>query len=100
MIPSTPCRQILHEHLKTVAPSMSTPLPRLAAVPNNDTVQMYSLPVPLDRVMGVVVLSNALPIPAVFTFLEMLRKFDFQRLAESTELILFYILDCKIIGNC
>ena len=59
-------------------------LPRLAAVPNNDTVQMYSLPVPLDRIMGVVVLSSALPIPAVFTFLEMLRKFDFQRLAEST----------------
>nr|WP_258002467.1 LysR family transcriptional regulator [Fischerella thermalis] len=30
------------------------------------------------------VLSNALHIPAVFTFLELLKKFDFQSLADST----------------
>jgi hypothetical protein len=34
--------------------------------------------------MAVAVLSNALHIPAVFTFLELLKKFDFQSLADST----------------
>jgi DNA-binding transcriptional LysR family regulator len=105
MIPTTPCGRILHNHLKTVEFSMNTTtdiqedstvvsmvnqglraaiLPRLAAVPIPQQVQVYTLPVPLERVMGVAILSNALHVPAVFTFLEMLRKFDFQSLAKST----------------
>ena len=103
LLPNTPCGQIFHNNLKTVAPSMNSAsdiqedstvvsmvnqglraaiLPRLAAVPIPEAVQVYSLPVPLDRVIGVVVLYNALHVPAVFTFLEMLRKFDFQSLAK------------------
>ena len=50
----------------------------------SDRRGIYTLPVPLERVMGVAILSNALQVPAVFTFLEMLRKFDFQSLAKST----------------
>jgi DNA-binding transcriptional LysR family regulator len=105
MIPATPCGRILHNHLKTVAPFMNTTteiqedstivsmvnqglraaiLPRLAAVPIPQEVQVYSLPITLERVMGVAILYNALQVPAVFTFLEMLRKFDFQSLAKST----------------
>ncbi|MFH7030047.1 MAG: LysR family transcriptional regulator [Heteroscytonema crispum UTEX LB 1556] len=105
MLPSTPCGRILHNHLKTVAPPMNTTtdiqedstivsmvnqglraaiLPRLAAVPIPSTVQVYSLPIPLDRVIGVAILSNSLHVPAVFTFMEMLRKFDFQTLTKST----------------
>ncbi|AFY31789.1 LysR family transcriptional regulator [Calothrix sp. PCC 7507] len=100
-----PCGRPLHHHLKQIAHFMNTAsniqedstvvslvnqglrsaiLPRLAAVPIPQEVQVYSLPVPLERVMGVVVLSNALHVPAVFTFLEMLRKFDFYSLAKST----------------
>jgi DNA-binding transcriptional LysR family regulator len=105
MLPCTPCGRILHNHLKAVAPPMNTTtdiqedstivsmvnqglraaiLPRLAAVPIPSTVQVYSLPIPLDRVIAVAILSNALHVPAVFTFMEMLRKFDFQALAKST----------------
>ena len=105
MIPSTPCGAILHNHLKIVAPLMNTTtdiqedstivsmvnqglraaiLPRLAAVPIPQEMQVCSLPIPLERVIGIAMLSNALHVPAVFTFLEMLQKFDFQTLAECT----------------
>jgi DNA-binding transcriptional LysR family regulator len=104
-LPCLPCGRILHNHLKAVALPMNTTsdiqedstvvsmvnqglraaiLPRLAAVPIPQAVQVYDLPVPLERVIGVAVLSNAIHVPAVFTFLEMLRKFDFQSLAKST----------------
>jgi DNA-binding transcriptional LysR family regulator len=104
MIPCTPCGRILHNHLKTVARDISTTtdiqedstivsmvnqglraaiLPRLAAVPIPPDVQVHSLPIPLDRVMGVAISHNALHIPAVFTFLEMLKKYDFQSLAQA-----------------
>lgn len=100
-----PCGKPLHHHLKQVAPFLNTHsniqedstivslvnqglnaaiLPRLAAVPIPPKVQVYSLPVPLARVMGVAVLSHSLHIPAVFKFLEMLRDFDFYTLAKST----------------
>jgi DNA-binding transcriptional LysR family regulator len=100
-----PCGRALHSHLKQIANFMNTEsniqedstvvslvnqglraaiLPRLAALPIPQDVQVYSLPVPLERVMGVVVLSNALHVPAVFTFLDMLKKFDFYSLAKST----------------
>jgi DNA-binding transcriptional LysR family regulator len=100
-----PCGRILHQHIKTVAPFMQTSadiqedstivslvnqglraaiLPRLAAVPIPKEVQVYSLPEPVERVMAIAILSNALHVPAVFTFLEMLKKFDFCTLAKAT----------------
>ncbi|BAZ30287.1 transcriptional regulator [Cylindrospermum sp. NIES-4074] len=100
-----PCGRPLHNHLKNIAPFLNTIadiqedstvvsmvnqglkaaiLPRLAAVPIPPNVQVYTLPIPLERVMGVAILSNALQVPAVFKFLEMLRRFDFYRLAQST----------------
>jgi DNA-binding transcriptional LysR family regulator len=48
-------------------------LPRLAAIPIPEGVQVRSLPVPLERVIGAAVLSNVLHSPAVFTFLDLLR---------------------------
>jgi len=52
-------------------------LPRLAAMPIPPEVQVRSLPVPLERVIGAAVLANVLHSPAVFTFLDMLRKTGF-----------------------
>ncbi|MBD2449363.1 LysR family transcriptional regulator [Nostoc sp. FACHB-152] len=100
-----PCGRPLHQHIKTVAPFMQTSadiqedstivslvnqglraaiLPRLAAVPIPKEVQVYSLPEPIERVMAIAILSNALHVPAVFTFLEMLKKFDFYTLVKAT----------------
>jgi DNA-binding transcriptional LysR family regulator len=100
-----PCGKSLHQHLKQLAPSLNITgniqedstivsmvnqgltaaiLPRLAAVPIPPSVQVYSLPEPLERVMGVAVLSQSLHIPAVFKFLEMLKEFDFSTLAKCT----------------
>ncbi|MBW4564595.1 MAG: LysR family transcriptional regulator [Mojavia pulchra JT2-VF2] len=105
LLPCAPCGRIVHNHLKTIAIPINTAsdiqedstvvsmvnqglraaiMPRLAAVPIPTKVQVHSLPTPLERVIGVAVLSNALHIPAVFTFLEMLRKFDFYTLAKFT----------------
>nr|WP_231510460.1 LysR family transcriptional regulator [Fischerella sp. PCC 9605] len=99
-----PCGRILHNHIKNTAPFLNTAsdiqedstivsmvnqglraaiLPRLAAIPIPPKVQVYSLPEPLERVIAVAILSNALHTPAVFRFLEMLKKFDFQTLAQS-----------------
>ncbi len=47
-------------------------LPRLAALPIPDEVQVRSLPVPLERVIGTAVLANALHLPAVYAFLDVL----------------------------
>ncbi len=52
----------------------ATILPRLAAEPILPTVQVYSLPIPLARVIGVVVLADALHPPAVYAFLEILKR--------------------------
>ena len=92
-----PCGHILHNHLKKLALPMHiisdvkedstiinmvvqelgvAILPRLAAEPIPKGVQTYRLPVPVERVIGAIVLSDTLHIPAVFAFLEMLRKFD------------------------
>lgn len=49
-------------------------LPRLAAEPVPAGVQVCGLPVPLERVIGVAVLTNALQTPAVFAFLDILRS--------------------------
>lgn len=48
-------------------------LPQLAAEPIPKRIQVCSLPIPLKRVIGVAVLANALPNPAVFAFLNTLR---------------------------
>ncbi|WP_316430075.1 LysR family transcriptional regulator [Leptolyngbya sp. NK1-12] len=52
----------------------ATILPRLAAEPIPAAVQIYSLPVPLWRVIGVAVLAEALHPPAVYAFLDILKK--------------------------
>jgi DNA-binding transcriptional LysR family regulator len=95
-----PGEQTLHDHLKQVAPFIHTNsniqdestivnlvsqglsaaiLPHLAVVAIPPEVQVYSLPQPLETVIGIAVLSHCLHIPAVFKFLEMLKNFDFYR---------------------
>ena len=48
-------------------------LPKLAALPIPEGVQVRSLPVPLARSIGAAVLTNMWHSPAVFTFLDLLR---------------------------
>jgi DNA-binding transcriptional LysR family regulator len=48
-------------------------LPRLAAEPIPEGVQVYSLPVPLQRIIAVAVLRDALLVPAVFAFLDSIK---------------------------
>ncbi|MGG6297143.1 LysR family transcriptional regulator [Leptolyngbya sp. AN02str] len=48
-------------------------LPRLAALPIPEQVQVRSLPIPLERVIGAAVLANVLHPPAVFAFVDLLR---------------------------
>lgn len=48
-------------------------LPRLAALPIPDGVQVRSLPIPLERVIGAAVLADVVHSPAVFVFLDALR---------------------------
>jgi len=52
----------------------ATILPRLAAEPIPENVQVYKLPVPLARVIGVAILADALHPPAVYAFLEILKR--------------------------
>jgi DNA-binding transcriptional LysR family regulator len=49
-------------------------LPRLAAEPVPEEIQVCRLPVPLERVIATAVLADALHPPAVFAFLEALKK--------------------------
>ena len=49
-------------------------LPRLAAEPIPAEVKICSLPVHFERVIGVAVLRDALLIPAVFAFLDLVTK--------------------------
>ena len=53
-------------------------LPRLAAMPIPETVEIRSLPVPLERIIGVAMLSNTPPTPAANRFLDVIRKSDCQ----------------------
>ena len=48
-------------------------LPRLAAEPVPQEVQVCSLPAPFERVIGAAVLTNALHTPAVFAFLDTIK---------------------------
>ena len=59
-------------------------LPRLAAEPIPTEIILHSLPDPYERVIGVAMLSNALHIPAVFAFLEVLKQDNFSNLVAST----------------
>lgn len=52
----------------------ATITPRLAAEPIPDGVKVYSLPVPLFRVICVAVLSDGLLTPAAFAFLDLLKE--------------------------
>jgi DNA-binding transcriptional LysR family regulator len=49
-------------------------LPRLAALPIPAGVQVRSLPVPLERVIGAAIVANVVHPPAVFAFLDVLRR--------------------------
>lgn len=49
-------------------------LPRLAAEPVPSGVQVCSLPEPLERIIGVAILANALHVPAVYAFLDAIRN--------------------------
>jgi DNA-binding transcriptional LysR family regulator len=49
-------------------------LPRLAALPIPEGVQVRSLPIPLERVIGAAILTNTLPSPAVAMFVDALRE--------------------------
>jgi DNA-binding transcriptional LysR family regulator len=49
-------------------------LPRLAAIPIPEEVQVRKLPVPLERVIGAAIWGDALHSPAVFAFLDALRN--------------------------
>ncbi|VEP16350.1 putative HTH-type transcriptional regulator LrrA [Hyella patelloides LEGE 07179] len=50
-------------------------LPRLAAEPVPEQLKMYSLPVPLERIIKAAVLKDALHTPAVFAFLDVLKDY-------------------------
>jgi DNA-binding transcriptional LysR family regulator len=52
----------------------ATIIPRLAAEPIPASVQVCNLPVPLFRMIRVAVLANALQIPAVFAFLDLIKQ--------------------------
>ena len=51
----------------------ATVMARLAAEPIPERIEMRSLPVPLERVIGVVILADALLPRAVFSFLDILK---------------------------
>jgi DNA-binding transcriptional LysR family regulator len=90
-----PCEIDLYKHFDTFAPSLNIAhkinqdstivsmvkqglgvgiLPLLAAEPLPPGIRIRSLPVPFERVIGVIILDNTLHIPAVFAFLELLKQ--------------------------
>jgi len=100
MLACLPCARIIHTHIKKVAPQLPTRsdiqedstivglvrqglgaaiLPRLAAEPIPKEIQIFRMPEPTERVIGVAMLSKALHIPAVFAFLDVLKSCDFSR---------------------
>ncbi|NJK57082.1 MAG: LysR family transcriptional regulator substrate-binding protein [Pleurocapsa sp. SU_5_0] len=50
-------------------------LPQLAAEPVSEQLKIYSLPVPLERIIKAAVLKDALHTPAVFAFLDVLKNY-------------------------
>lgn len=72
---------IVNMVMQGLAPAI---LPRLAAEPIPAEIILHSLPDPYERVIGVAMLSNALHVPAVFAFLEVLKQDNFSNLVVST----------------
>jgi DNA-binding transcriptional LysR family regulator len=62
-----------------------TILPRLSAEPIPPALQVYSLPTPLKRTIGVAVLADALLTPAVYALLDILRSQFHPSAATATE---------------
>ena len=58
-------------------------MPRLAAEPVPEQLKVYSLPVPLERIIKAAVVKNALHTPAVFAFLESLKNHQHNHLLAS-----------------
>ncbi|MBE9158149.1 LysR family transcriptional regulator [Nodosilinea sp. LEGE 06152] len=52
----------------------ATILPRLAAEPIPEQVQVFDLPKPLVRIIGAAVLANGLHTPAIYAFLDVLKS--------------------------
>lgn len=94
-LPDVPCTQSLQHHLQEFAPSLETIetiqedstlvsmvsqglmpaiLPRLAAEPIPPEITVYPLPDHYARKIGIAMLSNSLHIPAVYAFLDLLKK--------------------------
>jgi DNA-binding transcriptional LysR family regulator len=57
-----------------------TIIARLAAEPLPDNIRVYRLPIPIERIIGVAVVADALQPPAVFAFLETVRALVKERL--------------------
>jgi DNA-binding transcriptional LysR family regulator len=53
----------------------ATILPQLAAEPLPAQLQVYSLPIPLKRIIKAAIVKNALHTPAVFAFLDVLKNY-------------------------
>ena len=51
-------------------------MPQLAAEPIPEQLAVYSLPVPLERVIRAAILQDALHTPAVYAFLEVLKTYN------------------------
>jgi DNA-binding transcriptional LysR family regulator len=107
LLPCLPCAQPLHNYVKANAPLIGVHssiqedstiislvckglavgmLPYLAAKPIPQEVQVYSLPNPLERVIAVATLADALHSPAVFAFLETLKKYGALNTKQSNAL--------------
>lgn len=54
-------------------------MPRLAAEPVPEGIKIYSLPIPLERIIRVAVMKDILHTPAVFAFLDALKNLTFLR---------------------
>lgn len=63
----------------------ATILPRLAAEPIPEQVQVFALPAPLVRTIGVAVLDNGLHTPATYAFLDVLKALGDARPADFTK---------------
>ena len=59
-------------------------VPELAAQPIPPALQLYSLPVPLERIITAAVVKDALHTPAVFAFMDILKDYRYRAIANST----------------
>jgi DNA-binding transcriptional LysR family regulator len=50
-------------------------LPQLAAEPLPAQLKVYSLPVPLERIIQAAIVKNALHTPAVYAFIDVLKNY-------------------------